>query len=203
MSRKACVCLFIETGSRFPTQNNSSAMLLHCVWNRSKGNLIFYLAEIGFWRKEQTMRLDFCWMRGLDWFSENVLWVGSLPGILLWAEKSHFLSRGLDCGPYLPRPPEVRWRKSSWSPMEKDRLHFWNSLSGILSLGYCSCWFIFPLSWLPFFFLANVNISDSFQREICKPICSLFRSGYSPHLLGIDASLAIIWWRKPCWSRMG
>lgn len=71
MSRKACVCSFIETGSRFPTQNNSSAMLHHCVWGERKGNFIFYLAEIGFWRKGQTMRLGFHWMRGFDWFSEN------------------------------------------------------------------------------------------------------------------------------------
>lgn len=28
---KACVCLFIETGSRFPAQSEGSVMLKHCV----------------------------------------------------------------------------------------------------------------------------------------------------------------------------
>lgn len=93
MSRKACVCLFIETGSRFPTQNNSSAMRKHCAWKKSKGNLIFYLAEIGFWRKGQTMRLGFHWMRGLDWFSENALCLveGGCREYFCW-ENLHFLT---------------------------------------------------------------------------------------------------------------
>ena len=39
---------------------------------KSKRNFIFYLAETVFWRKGQTMRLGFHWMRWLDWFLKNV-----------------------------------------------------------------------------------------------------------------------------------
>lgn len=57
MSREACVCLFIETGSQVPTQNKSFVTPQHCVCKKWPRNVICYLAEMGSGGKGLTMQL--------------------------------------------------------------------------------------------------------------------------------------------------
>lgn len=115
--KPVCACLLRQEVA-FPHR----ARVLWCrsIVSKEKreGNLIFYLAEISSWRKGQTMPLDFSWMRGLDWFWENVLWTGQARNTFVRKNAHHIIEgwfctlfKVLSLSEYQILPPKLRGEK--------------------------------------------------------------------------------------------